>query len=612
MSDSLKIQVIVDGAQVTAGMANVTSTVEAATSKIKAAFGSVANAPEGIQAALMVLQTSARQSADAVAAATAAINALGQSAAAAAPEVAEVGKAAQAAEVQMTGMDRAMAMATGRVAGMSVGLGMAGGALGRVGAMSETLGPLLAAAFPIIIIGAAVDLLAKLPDLIGEIADKYAGWDKAAQKTYDDLVAGNRRVMEENVRLADQIEAINLIGVEGAKKYRLAAGDNADSIKRWSALNADLLRQQIAIQAQIDKLHHSAPASVPGAEMMSEWFNRTGGQVERLQKQLEGINAMEATVTQHLKELSQVEAPKIKAEGDAAGAKDAEKAAKEAERVAREAARVKHEQTIAELNDEERAVKERTKLLEEEVKANKAADKSMEAEAEKAAKAEERALEKMWEEVVRSQKEALKETEKQTRKVQEQWNQMFSPINHGIDRMINEFMRGNVRVGQIFLELGQSMLTPIVSSFEKALEAQIEYSVTSGQIGKQHALAGILRDAYKAASNVYAEVPFPLNIPAAAGMFATVAALGGGLPSAAGGMETVPQDMLAMIHQNESVIPADYAAGLRNLISAGGGGHTFNYQPTIHAGGKDVSNTLSKSGKQFVALATRELRKMNR
>ena len=65
------------------------------------------------------------------------------------------------------------------------------------------------------------------------------------------------------------------------------------------------------------------------------------------------------------------------------------------------------------------------------------------------------------------------------------------------------------------------------------------------------------------------------------------------------------------IHKDESVLPASYASGLRNLIG-NGGGQTFNYSPTINAVGKDVSGTLEKSGKQFIAMATRELRKMNR
>jgi hypothetical protein len=187
---------------------------------------------------------------------------------------------------------------------------------------------------------------------------------------------------------------------------------------------------------------------------------------------------------------------------------------------------------------------------------------------------------------------------------------MFAPINRGIDRMVNDFMRGNIQIGQIFREMGMSMLTPILTSLEKGLEAQIEYSVKAGAIDKEHTLGGILRDAAKAASNVYAEVPFPFNIPAAAGMFATVAALGGGLTSAAGGMETVPSDMLAMIHKDESVIPADYASGLRNLIAggSGSGGHTFNFNNY----GKGDRAQAQQNSKEFFKQAKRELRKMNR
>ena len=217
--------------------------------------------------------------------------------------------------------------------------------------------------------------------------------------------------------------------------------------------------------------------------------------------------------------------------------------------------------------------------------------------------------------MVHAQNKANEESAKATRKMEQQWNQMFAPINRGIDRMVDEMLRGNVRIGAIFRDLGISMLQPILSSLEKALEAQIEYSVTSGAIGKEHALAGILRDAAKAASNVYAEVPFPFNIPAAAGMFATVAALGGGLPSAAGGMETVPHDMLAMVHKNESILPADYARGLRGLIENGGGtgGNSISIQQgAVHAmDAQGVQDVLNKHSKHLVKLLHKELRRKN-
>lgn len=179
MGESLRISVIVDGSQVTAGMSGVATTVEAATAKIKAAFGSVQDAPEGIRNALTVLQNSARMSADSVAAATAAIGELGGVAASAAPEVEAVGVAASGTATQMSSMERAMAMATGRMAGFASGMGFSGAAMARVASTSTTLAPILAAAFPVI--GALV-----LIDVIGNLLDKM---DELAEQPYKVKIA---------------------------------------------------------------------------------------------------------------------------------------------------------------------------------------------------------------------------------------------------------------------------------------------------------------------------------------------------------------------------------------------------------------------------------------
>jgi len=172
MPNDLRIQIVVDAAQVTAGMNGVTTSIDAATARIKAAFGSVEKAPEGIRNALMILENQSKMSGEAVALATAAIAELGGTASTAAPQVASVGAAAGSAATQLTGMDRAMAMATGRLAGFTVGAGMLGGALGRVGAASSTLGPLLAAAFPVFAVVIAVDLIDKLLDKLEELAEQ--------------------------------------------------------------------------------------------------------------------------------------------------------------------------------------------------------------------------------------------------------------------------------------------------------------------------------------------------------------------------------------------------------------------------------------------------------
>ena len=73
---------------------------------------------------------------------------------------------------------------------------------------------------------------------------------------------------------------------------------------------------------------------------------------------------------------------------------------------------------------------------------------------------------------------------------------------------------------------------------------------------------------------------------AAAAAFAAVLAFGGKLPSSAGGLWNVPSDTLAMIHKQETILPAHIAQPMRDFFTGGGataGGGGGNYAITIQA-----------------------------
>lgn len=76
------------------------------------------------------------------------------------------------------------------------------------------------------------------------------------------------------------------------------------------------------------------------------------------------------------------------------------------------------------------------------------------------------------------------------------------------------------------------------------------------------------------------------------------AGLGAGLFSAAGGAWNVPSDMLAMVHKQESILPAGIAQPMRDFFSGGGasgqgGGGGDNYAITVQA-------IDTQSGAQFL------------
>jgi hypothetical protein len=89
-----------------------------------------------------------------------------------------------------------------------------------------------------------------------------------------------------------------------------------------------------------------------------------------------------------------------------------------------------------------------------------------------------------------------------------------------------------------------------------------------------NALKSIVTDSAQAFAGIFAFLA-PIMGPAAAGPAAageaTVMAAAGGIASAAGGW-VVPSDQLAMVHQNEMILPANISQGLRSMISTNGGG----------------------------------------
>jgi hypothetical protein len=238
-------------------------------------------------------------------------------------------------------------------------------------------------------------------------------------------------------------------------------------------------------------------------------------------------------------------------------------------------------------------------------------------------------------------KNRQKNIDNATNQEQKSWTTLTQRINGAFDGVIQSLTHGNENIGRAFGKMLDSMLGDFLSFLarkaekrleDKALEIAEQSSLlstilglkTANQASQQAADAiaaatQVTRQAGIAGAGAYASVmtsvPFPANVAAApAAMAAAIASVMGNLTlvSAAGGIESVPNDMFAQIHKGESVIPESYASGLRGLIAGGGGGHTFHYSPTVHAGGSDLSGILSKSGKQFIALAKRELRKMNR
>jgi hypothetical protein len=175
------------------------------------------------------------------------------------------------------------------------------------------------------------------------------------------------------------------------------------------------------------------------------------------------------------------------------------------------------------------------------------------------------------------------------------WQSLMQPIQRAFDTSITGMILGTTTLQKAVANIAQSILAEFVNLGVKIVTNWIasELSMTTATeagaaartaadsegmaaglaIKAANAVKSIMTDSAQAFSGIFAFLS-PLMGPAAAGPAAageaTVMAAASGIASAAGGW-VVPSDQLAMVHQNEMILPANLSQGLQNMISAGGG-----------------------------------------
>jgi hypothetical protein len=731
MPSPLQISVIVNGSQVATGMSGVTTTVEAATAQIKAAFGTVANAPAGIQNALLVLQNQARMTGPAIQTATQAIAALGAAGSAAAPAVNATGAAAASTATQMTSMDRAMALATGRMAGMAAGAGMLGGALGRVAAASSALGPILAAAFPVIAVAAFADIAFMAYEKIIDFTSALAGWDKEAQKMYDLLIGLNQQTVGFNANLAIEKLRLGEIGLKGSaldlQKEKDLKGELAirtdeltASLQRENSIRTELqgksrtethydpTGQGMVTQTVIDKpskdvvtrLNTELSEAIKNSQRLAEEILKLqqvsipgeakkdeADRAKELAKQTE--RASEAGIAyfkamERAKEQAQgltdkviqlaLEQSQFGAQQDAKGSgsdlKDLEERQSAERQFQQDRLSDQKQAALTEIDIQQDKVKELARL--DKITTEQEVQQLNDLEAKKfqieqaylqerintilarlnsdndAAYAEDA---KEWSKLLSEKQKAedtyLKNRQKNTDGAatteENTWKKLTTKINQSFDQSITGLISGTERFGTAFARLFDSLLSQFVSFLAKqALKwaenhllmlaehssflANILGLETANNAAKQAqqsvaAVAAVTSQAGIAGAagfaSVMASVPFPLNVAmapevAAAAIAATLSNIS--LASAAGGWD-VPSDSLAMVHQDEMILPANISSGLKNLIGGGGTGGDvhLNYSVgNVNAiDARGMEDVLSKHGAALTKALRRELRRSN-
>jgi hypothetical protein len=141
------------------------------------------------------------------------------------------------------------------------------------------------------------------------------------------------------------------------------------------------------------------------------------------------------------------------------------------------------------------------------------------------------------------------------------------------------------------VEIGKTMAT--VAGTIKRVAAVSWEVLTSVALKIWEGLKFVFIEGFQAAAGAFKAlvgIPYigPILAPAAAiAAIAAVASFGSKIASAAGGWGQVPYDQMAMVHKDEMVLPARFAAPLREMLTdthdgpGAGGGDTYNI--SIHA-----------------------------
>ncbi len=214
-------------------------------------------------------------------------------------------------------------------------------------------------------------------------------------------------------------------------------------------------------------------------------------------------------------------------------------------------------------------------------------------------------------------------TGNQAKTANDNWAKSFAPVQRAFTTSINGMILGTTTWQKAVQRITQSVLSSSLDAAEKGLvkwlttdqektnacvageDARnlIQEAGLSTGLGQtvMGALKAISASAAQAAAGAYAsaaQIPYVgwLLAPAAgAAAFAAVLAFGGKMPSAAGGLWNVPSDTLAMIHKQETILPASIAAPMRNFFTGGGAGGTGGDTYAI-----SIQAIDTQSGAQFL------------
>ena len=249
------------------------------------------------------------------------------------------------------------------------------------------------------------------------------------------------------------------------------------------------------------------------------------------------------------------------------------------------------------------------------------------------------AMQRLWgEERLGYQKFLLEKEQLDIQAVQSSqrtWQGLMQPIQRAFDTSITGMILGTTTLQRAvanitqsiiaeFVNLGVRMVTNWIAS-ELAMTtatqagaaartaAEGEGMAAGLAIKALNAVKSIVTDSAQAFAGIFAFLA-PIMGPAAAGPAAAgqsaVLAAAGGIASAAGGW-VVPSDQLAMVHQNEMILPAHISQGLQGMMSANSSGVAGAGPVVINVSAidsQDVKRFFHNNGSLLVAAVNKAMR----
>src|SRR5579872_4702155 len=335
------------------------------------------------------------------------------------------------------------------------------------------VGPVMAAAFaPIAVIG-LVEVLSEIPKKIDEGIDALHGWNEEAKKGFKEAADAAVEFEHHQIRLNEAIAKIGLIGVKGPAKYAEELQIVGSTTEELVAFQKDLQKSLDAVGAEKEYLQNASSwkqlleGTYAASNAIGLKLQGAGEQIEKDKINTEAWAQTLKQVTTEIEQRQKLEMPTLTAEGLVAAREQAEQKARADEEAAKRAGAAWHQQAIAELNDAERAEREKTALLAVDAKATKDFYKNIEAAEKTSDKEKERAEEEALHRTIEIYNREYEERKKKLEKEVQEENRAFNRITNDINKNLISAINGQESFGRAAQKVWTSIADDAISTVLK-------------------------------------------------------------------------------------------------------------------------------------------------